>query len=261
METPIRVTLMIEGEINPLLAQYLQSETVELTVIEISHVSDIAAQHVAAVSHAQVVFALTSQHHALTVAEQAAPLLGTGCIYVDLNTATPASKKRLAGLFPTESFVDAALKNPGSESDQLTLSVAGNGAQRLSELLSSLDLQIDVVSDVPGDATARKLLHDLFTKNITSVLIDTLWAAESMGLQEWAYEDIKQEFDSFSSARAQELITDASVNFKRSQIEMADVVEMLTDSGYESTMLAPIQFNYGRIMHGKKIPYSKPAKK
>lgn len=261
MKTPIRVTLMIQGETTPLLAQNLQSETVELTVIEISQVSDIAAQHAVAVTQAQLVFAFTSQHHALPVAEETAPLLGNGCIYADLTTGTPASKKRLACLFPAESFVDAAVKNPGSPSDKLKLSVAGGGAQRLCKLLSPLDLKVNVVSDVPGDAAALKLLHDMFTKNITSVLIDTLWAAESMGMQDRVFEDIKQDFDSLSGARAQELITDASVNFKRSQIEMADVVEMLSESGYESTMLAPVQFNYGRIMHGKKIPHSKPVKK
>jgi hypothetical protein len=39
-------------------------------------------------------------------------------------------------------------------------------------------------------------------------------------------------------------------------MDMQDVLEMLSESGYESTMLAPIQFNHGRIMHGKKIPHA-----
>ena len=82
------------------------------------------------------------------------------------------------------------------------------------------------------------------------------WAAESLGIEEWAWKDIQAELTSFNADAAQALIDDAAHNFKRHQIAMQDVVELLASSGYDSTMIAPIQFTHGRIMHGKKIPYS-----
>ena len=78
-----------------------------------------------------------------------------------------------------------------------------------------------------------------------------------MGLEDWAYEEILREFDSSSSATAKRYLSGTAQHVKRRQIEMLDVVEMLNESGYESTMIAPIEFNYGRILHGKKIPFSK----
>jgi 3-hydroxyisobutyrate dehydrogenase-like beta-hydroxyacid dehydrogenase len=214
-----------------------------------------------AICDADVIFSLTSPVQTFTIAEQAAAALTPGALYVDLSVGTPTFQKSLSALFPEGSYVDGALLSVTPGHDESTvLHVSGSGAQRFFELMSSSLPHLEYVSDTPGDATARKLLHDMLIKNITSVVVDTLWAAESLGMQEWAFEEIKREFDAFSGETAQHLITDAAQNFKRSQIEMADVVEMLSESGYESTMLAPVQFNYGRIMHGKKIPHSKSQK-
>ena len=84
---------------------------------------------------------------------------------------------------------------------------------------------------------------------------------QSLGIEEWAWKDIQAQLTSLNPEVAQSLIDDAAHNFKRHQIAMQDVVEILAGSGYESTMIAPIQFTHGRIMHGKKIPYSQATAK
>lgn len=136
---------------------------------------------------------------------------------------------------------------------------AGTGAKKFIELVTPLNLNVEYVSEVPGEAAARKLLRSILAKGFAGVIVDCLWAAESMGLEEWAYNEILEEFDTINADTAKRYIEGTAVHFKRRQIEMLDVVEMLAESGYESTMLAPIQFNYGRIMHGKKIPFADKA--
>lgn len=208
-----------------------------------------------AVGNADVVLNFSTTQNAHTLATQSATLLKADALYVDLGPGTPAHKQRLSELFTAGSFVDATL-------NQDSVEAAGAGAQKLAELLGSSDVIIVVVSDVVGDVAKRVLIRSLLRNGLAEVLTDTLWAAESLGIEDWAWEDIQKTLTEMDAASAQALIDDAAYNFKPHQIAMQDVVEILAESGYESTMIAPIQFTHGRLMHGKKIPHSyAPAKK
>ena len=202
-----------------------------------------------------VVLSFVSPHLAEKTAQEVAPLLQAGAIYADFTTGTPELKKRLAQHFPDHAYTDASLAAG-------TIEAAGPAAHALFVELTNLKVSVTAISDVPGDAAARTLIRTLLRNGLAEVLTDTLWAAESLGIEDWAWEDIQQSLTKMDAASAQALIDDAAYNFKPHQIAMQDVVEILAESGYESTMIAPIQFTHGRLMHGKKIPHSQaPAKK
>jgi len=205
---------------------------------------------------AHVVLNFSSPQLAEKNAQVIAPLLKEGAIYADLSTGTPEQKKRISGIFSDGLYADVALASAGS------LEAAGTGAQALADALTPLGVTISVISSVPGDAAARTLIRTLLANGLAEVVADTLWAAESLGIEDWAWQDIQDKFTALNGDAAQDLIDDTAHNFKRHQIAMQDVVEILSGSGYDSTMIAPIQFTHGRIMHGKKIPHSKaPTKK
>lgn len=208
------------------------------------------ASSITEAASADVVLSFVAPHLAEKTAQEFAPLLQSGAIYADFTTGTPELKKRLAQLFPDHAYTDAALPAAG------TIEAAGSAAHALFVVLTNLKIAVTVISDIPGDAAARTLIRTLLSNGLAEVVADTLWAAESLGIEEWAWKDIQAELTSFNADAAQALIDDAAHNFKRHQIAMQDVVELLTSSGYDSTMIAPIQFTHGRIMHGKKIPYS-----
>ncbi|WP_298121731.1 hypothetical protein [uncultured Aurantimicrobium sp.] len=208
------------------------------------------------VESADLVLSFELPQLAEKTAQECAPLLKAGALFADFSSGTPERKKHLAAVFSGNVFADAALTSAGA------IDAAGPAANALSDVLSSLGVKVNVVSNISGDVAARTLIRTLFTNGMAEVLADTLWAAESLGIEDWAWSDIKEELTDSNGDRAQALIDDTAYNFKRHQIAMQDVVEMLTSSGYDSTMIAPIQFTHGRIMHGKKIPHSQaPAKK
>lgn len=213
-----------------------------------------------AVRDADIVLSLNSAPASVRVAEQVAPLLKKGALFADLNDGTPGTKKKLAGLFPAGVFVDVAIMEPvQGKAAKVSLAAAGTGAKKFIELMSPAAPHLVYVSDVPGDAAARQLLAQFVSKGITSVIIDALWAAETMGLEEWTWEHIQRELTALTGEKIHRLISETGKNFKRNQVELMDVVEMLNEAGYESTHAAPIQFNYGRIMHNKKIPFADPV--
>lgn len=210
------------------------------------------AQVVAEVAEADIVLSVAAPLLALKTARESADVLAAGAVYVDASGGTPATARALSGVFSQGLFADAVF----ATGEPLSLAVSGSGASRAAELLEPF-ARVEVISEVAGQASARAVLRSMLDNAMATVLVDTLWAAESVGQAKWMHDEILREFDTNTAAAAQALLADTSVNFKRRQMDMQDVVELLSESGYESTMLAPIQFNHGRIMHSKKIPYAK----
>lgn len=261
MSEVVKVAVIGLGEAGSLIAEGMQGAGVQIVGFDprtpANPVVPIADSLGEAVSGARLVISINSSTASLAVAEQIAPLLDSGALYADLNTGTPALKRRLAGLFPDGAFSDVAIMKPvPGLGFKVPMGVAGPGARAFIEMLEPFGLDLEYVSDVVGEAAARKLIRSILAKGMAGVLIDCLWAAESMGLQDWAYQEILDEFDSSTSNTAKRYLSGTAQHVKRRQIEMMDVVEMLAETGYESTMVAPIELNYSRILHGKKIPFS-----
>ena len=271
MARPTRIAVIGHGEAGSLIAGGLFAAGANVVSFDPARpenpTTPLVASLAEAITSVDLVLSINSSTVAYQVAESVAKLMNEGiadpdAVFADMNTGTPAMKHSLADMFASGAFADIAIMRPvPGLAEKVPLAVSGSGAKRCIELLEPFGLNLEFVSDVAGHAAARKLLRSILAKGIAGVVIDFLWAAESMGLEEWAHREILDEFDTMNATTAQRYIDGTSLHFKRRQIELADVLEMLTEAGYESTMVAPIQFNYGRIMHGKKIPFARKKKR
>jgi putative dehydrogenase len=254
-----RITVMGASDAGLRIGVALQSAGAEVVGFELTPTEFLPlplATSLEEAATADVVLNFGSPQLAEKNAQEIVPLLKEGAIYADFSAGTPEQKRRISGLFTDGVYADAALASAGA------LEASGTGAQALADALTPFGVTVSVISTRPGDAAARALIRTLLTNGLAEVVADTLWAAESLGIEDWAWQDIQEKFTSLNGDAAQELIDDTAHNFKRHQIAMQDVVELLANSGYDSTMIAPIQFTHGRIMHGKKIPFSQaPTKK
>jgi hypothetical protein len=203
-----------------------------------------------AVSDVDVVLVFPTGPLALSLAQQIAPQMKSGAVYADFSATTPSVKQRISEIVSPGSCVDAALIREN------TIEASGKAASGFVKEMSALQVDALYVSDVAGDVATRMLVRRLWEQSLSTAITDTLWAAESLGLEDWAWEEIQTQLAAMDAEQAQQLINDTATNFKRHQMEMQDVLELLVGSEYESTMVAPIQFTHGRIMHGKKIPHS-----
>lgn len=257
----MRVTFLGLGEAASDLARSLTNQGLELVAFDQANPKNPAVPLLAtlelAVQNADVVISLNSASGSIRAAELAANLLKPGALFCDLNTSTPFLKRRLAEILPPESFVDGSLlQTPGEAHNQFDLAVSGIGASKFADIFSSTNLNINYVSDVAGEAAARGLIRSIFEQGIAAVLTDTLWAAKSLGLHEWAFDEIKREFDTSSSQTAQRYLDDTQQHPKRHSVQMADVVEMLSEAGHESTMVRGVELTLSRVIHGVRIPFA-----
>lgn len=258
-----RIAVIGLGEAGGLIASGLHAAGADVVAFDPAPSDGVdvpkAESAAAALSGADVILSINSSTVAHKVALDAAPSLRTEAIFADLNTGTPSMKRAIEAALPNGSFVDVAIMKPvPGLAEKVPMSAAGPAAQRFIELLQPLGLELEYVSDVAGEAAARKLLRSILAKGMAAVLIDTLWAAEAMGLQDWAYDEIQREFDSSTSTTAKRYLTGTAQHVKRRQIEMMDVTEMLNETGYQSTMVDGVALTYSRILHSKRIPFSTP---
>jgi hypothetical protein len=111
-----------------------------------------AASDREAVGGAEVVLSVNAAGVALDAALQVAGALAPGALYADLNTASPALKRRLADALPVQ-FADVALIGIVPSSGLATPALAsGMGAERFATLFRPLGMPVDVVGLRPGDA-------------------------------------------------------------------------------------------------------------
>lgn len=153
----------------------------------------LADDPVAAVADSTVILALTTASTAVEAARAALPGLQAGALYADLNTASPALKLELAALMVEHGarFADVALLGPVPAKGIATPALAsGPGAQAFADALAPLGMPVEVVSDRPGDAAARKLVRSVFMKGLAAAVLESLRAAEACGQTRWLEEEI-----------------------------------------------------------------------
>src|SRR5215207_8250473 len=137
---------------------------------------------------AALVISVNAAAVAVDVAHAAAPGLGPGQLYADVNTAAPALKRAIGAVIePTgAAFADVGLLGPvpghGVRTPAL---VSGPGAPRFAALLGPLGMPIVEVGAEPGDAAARKLARSVFMKGLAAAVGESLAAAEAVGCADW----------------------------------------------------------------------------
>jgi putative dehydrogenase len=261
MNKPVRVGVIGLGEAGSLIADGLSAAGADVVGYDLKAPPNpsvpVAATLADVVTGADVIISITSSSAARKVAADVATVIEPSTIFADLTTGTPMLKESLAGFFSNGGFVDVAVMKPvPGLAEKVPMGVAGPSARRFIDLLEPFGMNLEYVSEIPGEAAARKLLRSILAKGMAAVVIDFLWAAESLGLQNWAYEEVLREFDSSSAATAQRYLVGTSKHVKRRQIEMMDVTEMLNSVGYQSTMIDGVALTYSHILHSRKIPFS-----
>ena len=110
-----------------------------------------------------------------------------GLLYVDCNAIAPQTARRLGAIVEAAGgrFVDAGIIGPppvpGAAGTRFYAS--GGAAQEFAALAAS-GLDVRVVGERPGDASAVKMCYAALTKGTTAIMTELLVAAERLGVGE-----------------------------------------------------------------------------
>jgi 3-hydroxyisobutyrate dehydrogenase-like beta-hydroxyacid dehydrogenase len=193
----------------------------------------------AAANGADLVLGITAAADATTALTQALDTIRRGAIYADLATAAAGLERRLgdvaagAGL----GFVDVALMSavPGNGVHTPALA-SGPAASAFIEKMAPLGMQVDHVGDEPGRAATHKLLRSVVMKGLAAVVIESMVAAETVGLARETWDNVVGQLAAADETFIRRLVIGTSRHATRRIHEMEATAALLDDLGVEATM-------------------------
>lgn len=187
-----------------------------------------------------VVFVAVPGAKALETAQGLVPFLKSPLLYVDVSASSPDVKR---GIWESikgtgVSFVDAAMLGslPLYKHKVPTLA-SGNGSDLLLELMLPYGMDLEKVSDTPGEATGIKFVRSIFMKGLPALLVEVLEAASIMKVDHLVLKSLAATMNACSFEQTlNRLVTGSAVHAERRAHEMKDVIGMLESINVEPTM-------------------------
>ncbi|MEH7224677.1 prephenate dehydrogenase/arogenate dehydrogenase family protein [Bacillus sp. JJ1566] len=176
----------------------------------------------------------------LEVSKQLQPHLQNDCIYIDVSAASPIVKQRVATIVNEKGakFVDVAMM--GSlpvYKHKVPMLASGDGATSFIELMLPYGMNVTEVSEVPGEATAVKLIRSIYMKGVAALYVELLEAAHAFNVDKLVVDSISESMKGHTFEETMNrLVTGSSIHALRRSIELGGTIEMLDSANIDSSM-------------------------
>jgi 3-hydroxyisobutyrate dehydrogenase-like beta-hydroxyacid dehydrogenase len=160
-------------------------------------------------------------------------------LYVDASTASVEAMEKAAAIVEGKaSFVDAAIMGPVPiEGTGVLVLASGPGAARFQSLLGPYGMNIQLVGERAGAASAMKLVRSIFMKGLAALLIETLETAQRRGIREAVERDLARWMDDQPFDRViRRFVCATAVHAGRRVHEMADALRLMRALGASTRM-------------------------
>jgi len=191
--------------------------------------------------HADLVISAVTVSSALDVANEAGPMLRSGQIFLDLNSISPDTKRKLATCIePGKAhFVEAAVM-AGVPTPRLKVPMllGGPHAVEAAERLRSIGMNATALSDQVGVASAVKMCRSVIMKGLEALAVECLFAARQYGAEDAVLQSLAATYPSlgWEDHLPDYLIGRVAQHGRRRAAEMREVAQALEAVGIEPTM-------------------------
>jgi 3-hydroxyisobutyrate dehydrogenase-like beta-hydroxyacid dehydrogenase len=192
-----------------------------------------------------VVISLVSPGAALSVARDVAVHLegsSRSLLYIDANSISPMTLARISEVLshvPVD-FVDASIIGVASQLRQRgTLFLSGARAKELSGQFEPI-IRVKDVGDMPGQASALRMIVSGITKGLSGLFIETMLFAQGMHLLEEAIETCDEIYPSFMELIRRWLPTYPQHAARRCE-ELQEVEETMLVSGLTPRIVSAVR--------------------
>lgn len=188
---------------------------------------------------ANVILAVTPGKSALAAARSVRAHLNETHVYVDASAVAVKTMEQVNELIgKTAAFVDASIMGSVPLGGIKVLTVAsGPQAGRFRDALAPYGMNIQVIGEKVGAASAMKLIRSICMKGLAVLLIETLEAAERYGVRDFVAADMAGSIDERPFADyMKRLVCGTAVHAERRVHEMTDIMALLRDLGSSDRM-------------------------
>lgn len=187
------------------------------------------------------VLSLVTPESALDTARSASPFVRSA-VYLDLNTTTPEAKKEIGRAVEAGGGrpIDGAICDPAEVyGHKVVTLISGPEAGRLSEAMARYGMQLQVLSERVGDASALKVVRSVFTKGLMMTFLEAIEAARRCGIVDELLESIAGTVEGLPLRDlALSLAGTSLIVAERRAQEMEGVVSTLESLGVDSHISA-----------------------
>lgn len=218
---------------HPNLGPIIQNRAVESGVTLVSSMKELTRK-------SSIIISATSAKFAAQIAKQCSEYTNNSHIYADLNATSPNVKKDIATYFKKKGvkFVDAAVMGSVPQyGHKVPILLSGEGAEQFSHIGRDLGMDLSVINNEPGSASAIKMARSVFVKGFTSLLIETLQVSQKFGIEKYMMNSIENTIQSKKLEDvANGLITRTAIHAERRVSEMDEVMNTLQSVQINPTM-------------------------
>jgi 3-hydroxyisobutyrate dehydrogenase-like beta-hydroxyacid dehydrogenase len=191
-----------------------------------------------AIRSADLVISAVTCSAAAEVARNSVQYLGSGQIYLDINSVSPETKREIAQILGTSKaiFIEGAVMAPVSPQRlKVPMLLGGAAAETVAPGLRAIGLNVTPVSSRIGVASAVKMCRSVIIKGIEALTVESLFAARRYGAEKEVLASLAATYPhmGWDGTLPDYLISRVAEHGKRRAAEMREAAETLRNIGLE----------------------------
>lgn len=193
---------------------------------------------------ADFIISAVTASNTLAVAQAAVPYIRPGAIFLDLNSASPATKQQAAQLIDAAGghYVEAGvMTSVPPYGIRVPMLLGGAHAQALAEVLCGFGMNAKAVATEIGVASAIKMCRSVMIKGLEALVIESYTTARKYGVEGYMIPTLQETFPSIDwEAQGAYFFSRVVQHGKRRAEEMREVANTVREAGFEPWMAAAI---------------------
>lgn len=190
-----------------------------------------------------VISAVTASN-TLAVAQAAAPHLRPGTVFLDLNSASPGTKRQAAQAIQAAGgrYVEAGvMTSVPPYGIKVPMLLGGALAAELAELLNTWGMDVKAVAAEIGVASAIKMCRSVMIKGLEALVIESYATARAYGVEDHVLPTLAETFPSIDWEKQGAYFFSRVVQHgQRRAEEMRESARTVAESGFAPTMASAI---------------------
>ena len=192
----------------------------------------------------ELVISAVTASNTLAVAQEAAPFMRPGMIFLDLNSASPGTKQQCAAVLEAAGahYVEAGvMTSVPPYGIRVPMLLGGATAAQLAPLLVSWGMDARVVSEKLGVASAIKMCRSIMIKGLEALVIESYATARAYGVDDQVLPTLQETFPSIDwSAQGAYFFSRVVQHGQRRAEEMRESANTVRETGIEPLMATAI---------------------
>ncbi len=192
----------------------------------------------------ELVISAVTASSTLAVAEEAARHIRPGTLFLDLNSASPGTKRQCAALLDGAGgrYVEAGvMTSVPPYGIRVPMLLGGAQAAALAARLNGWGMDARAVSEQLGVASAIKMCRSVMIKGLEALVIESYTAARAYGVEEHVLPTLQETFPSIDwAAQGAYFFQRVAQHGQRRAEEMRESARTVREAGCEPLMTAAI---------------------